>query len=196
MKSEILALVIVVLCAQFANAQASSKVAFNSQISVITGQAPQGSKVTALFMFTPDSKSLAQKKCNFADDDMNMNGKDHALQSVGKVANGQYELNFSMTASKGQCQYVLTQIYFTLESAKVYETITLVPQGLAPKDSEEVAPVKDASPTYCEFSNPELGLCEIEKNNMIYTFNYNDQKIMIDFKDLSQKPPVVDSDVQ
>lgn len=185
-----------VLSASISSAQTPPKVSFGSQPASFVGLAPEGAKISAIFIFTPDQKSLAQNKCKFADDDTNPNGKDHVLTAVTKSVDGRYELNYSMTAARGQCQYIVSEIYLTLQTPKVYETMTIVPQAFAPKADELVAGIKDATPMYCEFSSPDMGLCEIEKSSMTYSFAPSDQKITLDFKDVSEKPVIPDSDVQ
>ena len=158
-----------------------------------TGTAPKGTAISAMFFFTPDKASLAQKKCNFPDDDYNMNGKDHVTVVNAKIANGQYEIDYSMMGIQGQCRYVLTEIDVNITGNKVFEDVTLSPLALAPTEDDLASPVKDASPMYCDSS---VGWCQSDRNAQIYSFTPQDQKITIDFKDISEKPVDADSDGQ
>lgn len=164
----------------------------------IYGVAPAGTALSAIFFYTPNDVSLAQKKCEFADDFINPNGKDKVASAIATKAGNQYNLSYSMTASRGQCQYHITTIYFSFVVAKVYEVITIIPKDLAqPNEFIPVAEFKSFSPMYCDFQGIDNSFCSVDLESRIYTFSPSaDDKIEFNLKDNSEMPPVADPDAQ
>ena len=186
------------LVGSFANAGQDPALKLGSKPASIYGVAPRGTAVSAIFFYTPDDASLAQKKCEFEDDFINLNGKDKIASANATKSGNQYNLSYSMTASRGECQYHITTIYFSFAAAKVNEMITLIPKNLA--QSNEFIPVaefKSFSPMYCDFQGVDNSFCSVDLETRTYTFSPSaDDKIEFNIKDNSEMPPVADPDAQ
>ncbi len=198
MKTQILFAILATITGVAAHAADAPALRAGATPAAIFGTAPADAVISAMVFFTPNQTSLAQKKCEFSDDFMNPNGKDKLLSMNAQRSGAQYSVNYSMTASRGQCQYHVTTIYLMIKTSKVDEMYTIVPAETTPASTDiPVLAFKSASPMFCDFQGLENGFCDSDTEMHTYTFTKDDSRIEFNLKDSSEKPvPADDQQVQ
>jgi hypothetical protein len=162
----------------------------NPSVIELYGSAPAVAQVNAFVYFTPTADSLANHACDFADEELNPNGKDHFSSFDATYQNGSYTLDLPLNQTRDNCHYVIEHIYLSVEGNAVLEPIDLLSPDAAAQEDQENAQEGYPLPAVQSFGTQSIGcdfetsagLCQIDGEVPVlpYKIDLKAQKIRFD----------------